>query len=66
MGVCIAIVILARINNHFSMYIVYVLLLNIDWSILVDYGQERSMSLANKNSEQVLESLETLVMAGGK
>ena len=36
------------------------------FSLFADYGEEKSLALANKNSEQVMEALESLVKEGGK
>ena len=35
-------------------------------SLSADYGEEKSLALANKNSEQVMEALESLVKEGEK
>ena len=36
------------------------------FSLFADYGEEKSLALANKNSEQVMEALESLVKEGEK
>ena len=33
---------------------------------MTDFGEEKSLALSNKNSEQVMVALETLVNEGGK
>ena len=33
---------------------------------VADYGEEKSLALANKNSEQVMDALESLVKEGEK